>query len=207
MEALALPAELAMPAKLKPTEALLRGFDFSEAPALQAQDPASPQPAAAAVPTASATASADERPTGTLQRQGFRIGGLRLMIPYEHGSELIEMPPTYQLPNSPAWFVGMANLHGGLVPVFDLVERFGVEHDAKATPMLLVLGHGDDKAGLVIDGLPQRLRPTAADRLEDPALHEALVDCVSDAYWFADQDWMEFSYAALLDRLVAELAQ
>lgn len=193
-------AAMTMPALLAPTEALRGGFefDFDDAPApSQRTAPAGPN----------ATARGGEASGSALQRQGFRIGGLRLMIPYEHGSELIEMPPVYRLPNSPTWFVGMANLHGGLVPVFDLAERFSVEHNAALTPMLLVLGHGDDKAGLVIDGLPERLRPTHADRIEGPALHEALVDCVSGAYWFADQDWMEFNYAALFDRLVLELAQ
>lgn len=177
-------------ALLPPTVALLRGFVFDE-------------PAQAPVPAAVAAPAAG---VGTMLREGFRVGELRLAIRYEDGNELTEMPPVYPLPRAPSWFCGMANLHGTLVPVFDVAELFGVGHDRGAKRMLLVLGHGEEKAGLVIDGLPVRLRFTAADRIDDPAAPAALAGCVDHAYWSDGEDWMELRAAALLDQLAAELA-
>ena len=123
-------------------------------------------------------------------RQGFRIGELSLMVRYEDGSELTEMPRLYRMPNSPAWLVGVANLHGMLVPVFDLGAWAGISRDPDARPMLLVLSHGVDAAGVVIDGLPQRLRfspdqeadaATAPARLAPHARGAALIE---GALWF-----------------------
>ena len=171
---------------LAPSQALSLGFESA------------PAKSAAGVPAVL---------SGALRRQGFRIGSLRLMIAYEDGSELTELPPVYALPNAPNWFLGMANLHGTLVPVFDPATIFGIEHDREAKPMLLVLGHGDEKAGLVIDGLPRRLLPKAADRIDNVAVPAALSGCVGEAYWCEELDWIDFRFRALYDRLEAELAQ
>lgn len=176
---------------LAPTEALLRGFDFG-----------APEPAHEAV----ALPAAGETPDAFLLREGFRVGELRLAIRYQDGSELIDLPPVYLLPRAPAWFRGMANLHGTLVPVFDPAGLFGVAHDAAAKPMLLVLGHGDAKAGLVIDGLPLRLRLAAAERIEDAAVPPSLAGCVSHAYWSGGLDWMDLQVDDLLRTLDEELA-
>jgi chemotaxis signal transduction protein len=176
---------------LAPTEALLRGFVFDTP---------------AAVPEAVPVRTAGD-PTGAiLLREGFRIGELRLMIRYQDGNELTDLPQVYLLPRAPAWFRGMANLHGTLVPVFDPAELFGVAHDEKAKPMLLVLGHGDEKAGVVIDGLPQRLRLTESDRIEDAAMPPSLAGCVNHAYWSEGLDWMDLQVDHLLRTLAEELA-
>jgi twitching motility protein PilI len=177
---------------LAPTEALLRGFDFGAPAAGHERAPAR---------TAGDTPGHD-----ILLREGFRIGELRLMIRYEDGNELTDLPQVYLLPRAPAWFRGMANLHGTLVPVFDPAELFGVAHDESAKPMLLVLGHGDEKAGVVIDGLPQRLRLTEADRIESAAVPPSLVGCVTHAYWSEGLDWMDLQVDHLLRELTEELA-
>lgn len=179
---------------LEPTVALLRGFVFEE-------------PAHSLAPALAATPAANDADSAaTLLREGFRIGPLRLAIRYDEGNELTDMPPVYPLPRAPSWFRGMANLHGTLVPVFDTAALFGTAHEPDAKPMLLVLGHGDEKAGLVIDGLPVRLRLATADRIEDPAAPAALAGCVDHAYWSEGEDWMELRAGALLDRLAGELA-
>lgn len=176
---------------LAPTQALLRGFDFDPvAPAPQPQPLRAPGEATGEI----------------LLREGFRAGELRLMIRYQDGNELTDLPQVYLLPRAPAWFRGMANLHGTLVPVFDPAELFGVAHDETAKPMLLVLGHGDDKAGLVVDGLPVRLRLAAADRIDGGAVPPSLAGCVRHAYWSDGFDWLDLQVDELLRMLREELA-
>lgn len=184
MDSLASPTAGAL---LAPTQALLRGFVFDE--------PAAPAPAAAAGPPAAAP----------LLRQGFRVGELRLMIRYQDGSELADLPAVYRLPGAPAWFLGMANLHGALAPVFDLAALFGVAH-GEGKPMLLVLGHGEARAGIVIDGLPVRLRLDPQDRLAGAALPPRLAPCADGAWWSDGADWIDLQVEALLAQLAAELA-
>lgn len=177
---------------LPPSVALSRGFEFlGQGPEL--------------VPAPSSLAAAG-RSAPVLLREGFRLGELRLMIHYQDGNELTDLPPVYRLPRAPGWFLGMANLHGTLVPVFDAAALFGVVHDSQAKPMLLVLGHGDEKAGLVIDGLPVRLRFTATDRIENAAVPDGLSNCVDSAYWYEGLDWMDLQVDALLRTLGEQLA-
>src|SRR3569832_1584308 len=150
-----------MQGALSPTQALSRGY----------VEPASPE---ANVPALQGAVAAGE----VQARQGFRIGALNFMVRYEDGSELTDIPAIHRLPNAPAWMAGIVNLHGSLVPVFDLA-RFanvgaGVEPGKGARPMLLVLSHGADAAGIVIDGLPQRLR-WSSDAQADPDTAPAAV--------------------------------
>ncbi len=117
-----------------PTKALLAGFVFEE-------------PASVAVPQALAPH----------ERLGFHCGGLGLMVGYEDGSELAELPAVYRLPNSPSWFRGMVNLHGKLLPVFDLPRLFGTTVSRQTRTFLMILGHDASAVGIVIDDLPRRL--------------------------------------------------
>lgn len=182
---------------LAPTEALLRGFEF-EARADGAL--VSAQVAQSSVAEVSRAAT-----SGLQLREGFRIGELGLMIRYENGSELTDLPSIYRLPNAPEWFSGVANLHGSLVPVFDLARYFGVEHEPEAKPMLLVLGHGVEAAGVVIDGLPTRLRFDAGDRADDAPVPQRLEGCVTQTYWASERTWMDLQVDALLSKLSDEL--
>ena len=87
-----------------------------------------------------------------------------------------------------------------------LVKR-NVDHDQLKTLRAFPLYRlGRSKAGLVIDGLPVRLRLAASDRIDEPAAPAALAGCVDGAYWSEGMDWMDLRVGALLDRLAGELA-
>jgi twitching motility protein PilI len=185
---------------LAPTEALLRGFEFAPAP-----EPASD----AAAHAGDAAADRPVRPgaavEGVQARQGFCIGSLNLMIRYEDGSELTELPQVHRLPNAPGWFAGMANLHGMLIPVFDLARRFGIERAARAKPMLLVLAHGADAAGVIVDGLPQRLRFGADEHADTATVPEVLEAYVQRAALIDHRLWFDLDARALLGALEKSL--
>jgi twitching motility protein PilI len=134
-------------------------------------------------------------------RQGLAIGELHLMIRYEDGSELTEMPQYFRLPNAPDWFCGIANLHGVLTPVFDLCRYLGMDRLTQAKPMLLVLSHGADAAGIVIDGLPQRLRWTQAEAADAATAPAGLSGCIDRALFVEGKLRFDLNCAALLGAL------
>lgn len=134
-------------------------------------------------------------------RQGFRVGNLCLMLKYEEGSELTEMPEIYRLPNAPDWFCGIANLHGMLIPVFDLARYLGLAQQPQSRRMLLVLAHGADSAGVVIDSLPERLRWTADESADPGAAPPRLAAHLRGAALIGEQLWFDLECAALLDAL------
>ena len=136
-------------------------------------------------------------------RQAFRIGHMRLLAPFATASELVEMPSVYPLPRMPANLLGLVNLHGRIVPLFDLAPLFESQHLAREKRMLLVIGHGDAAAGIVIDGLPRRMVFQSEDQILPPALTAAAATAVVATYAHGQDAWFEFNYAQLLDQLVS----
>ena len=136
-------------------------------------------------------------------RQAFRIGHMRLLAPFATASELTEMPNVYPLPRMPENLLGLVNLHGRIVPLFDLAALFETEHLAREKRMLLVMGHGNDAAGIVIDGLPRRMAFLPDARIVTPQISAAANAAVIATYVQGPESWFEFDYAQLLEQLVS----
>jgi len=69
--------------------------------------------------------------------------------------------------------------------------------------MLLVMGHGNDAAGIVIDGLPRRMAFMPDARIIPPSLPAAATGAVRACYLAGNTAWFEFDYAQLLDQLAS----
>ncbi len=119
-------------------------------------------------------------------RQTLFIAGLHWMIQHDEACELLEPLPLAFLPGMPTWFRGLAHWHGQALPVLDLAQFWQIGAHAAAPltsansansaasisahkPMLLVLGHSHDAAGVCIDRLPGHLRLSDAEL--DPDLN------------------------------------
>jgi len=159
-----------------------------------------PLPAELAALTA---AGAVEENPNDIVRQAFRIGHMRLLAPFAIASELVEMPNVYPLPRMPANLLGLVNLHGRIVPLFDLAALFETQHPSREKRMLLVIGHGDAAAGIVIDGLPRRMVFQPEYEIVPPELPAAAATAVVATYANGQDAWFEFNYVQLLDQLVS----
>ncbi len=164
---------------------------------------AQPEQAAAAGP-------ADERGTQSVApqdmvRQGVRIGPLRLLLDFAATSQLSELVPITPLPAMPHGLRGLASLHGNVLPVFDLASILNVTPGEARRQMLLVVGHGDSAAAVLIDGLPDRFRLSEADRSDEPVPDGWLSDCVRSAYAAGGEPWLDVDHRRLLDRLESSL--
>jgi len=160
--------------------------------------PLPPELAALVAPAGGHEPNPDE-----IVRQAFRIGQMRLLAPFDVTSELTEMPAVYPLPRMPANLLGLVNLHGRIVPLFDLAALFETEHMPREKRMLLVIGHGDASAGIVIDGLPRRMAFMPDAAISPPTLPADAAGAVRATYLFGRDAWFEFDYAQLLDQLVS----
>jgi len=160
--------------------------------------PLPPELAALAAPPAAAVEDPNQ-----IVRQAFRIGHMRLLAPFAIASELTEMPNVYPLPRAPANLLGLVNLHGRIVPLFDLAALFETQHLPREKRMLLVIGRDAAAAGIVIDGLPKRLVFTPDTQILPPELPAGARDAVLATYLAGNDAWFEFDYALLLDQLVS----
>ena len=147
--------------------------------------------------------SAAEEDPNHIVRQAFRIGRMRLLAQFAIASELTEMPSVFPLPRMPANLLGLVNLHGRIVPLFDLAALFETDHLPREKRMLLVIGHGKDAAGIVIDGLPRRMVFAPETQIVPPALPDSAASAVLATYTAGKDAWFEFNYAQLLEQLVS----
>jgi len=90
-------------------------------------------------------------------RYGFQIGNLNLLYDTHISCELLRKIPIYSIPNTPKWMLGLINLRGNLVPVFDLQHYFGFESLANKHQLLLVLGKGAKAVAFRIKTYPELL--------------------------------------------------
>lgn len=178
---------------MTPTQALTTGFDVDASSNIGQSEPTMGK-----ARSASLTVNGESR-------QGFRIGELRLMIRYEDGSELSEVSVIHRLPNAPAWFCGIANLRGKLTPVFDLARYVGIEPDPEAKRMLLVLSRGSDATGVVIDGLPERLRWSDDERSDIGAAPNRLLPHLLGASFIDGRLWFDLDTQSLLGEIEQSL--
>jgi twitching motility protein PilI len=136
------------------------------------------------------------------ERYGYQIGDLRFLIGQGTASEvLVDQTGIYPIPNTPSWVMGLINLRGNLVPVFDARPLLDLaENTAQQKRWLLILGRGDRAAGLFIDGLPQAtLASQTLPRL--PPLPGALQPHVTKAYIRDDLVWLEFDHQGFFQML------
>jgi chemotaxis signal transduction protein len=146
-------------------------------------------------------------PVRIQSKQGFRIGELRLMIGYEDASELAEMHIVHSLPNAPEWFCGIANLHGKLIPVFDLARYFGVDPVSGVKRLLLVISRGNDATGVLIDGMPERLHCFEDEYSEAGAQPERLMPHLRGATLIGEQLWFDLDTHSLINAIEQSLEQ
>lgn len=137
-------------------------------------------------------------------RYGFRVDILGLLIDPDAGSEVMPLPRVATLPGAPAGFLGLANIRGNLVPIYDLrvLMELG-PRPSGAEALALVFGEGDDAVGVVIEGYPiplLKLHPLA--RTDIPAIPAALEKLAPAAYVQNDMVWLEFDHIAFFDAVL-----
>jgi len=139
-------------------------------------------------------------------RYGFRVGGISLLVGQDTVSEVLEQTLIYPLPNTPPWMLGLINLRGNLVPVFDVKRFLDLEDSADQDKRrLLVFDQGDKAVGILIDGLP-RIATTGHALSRLPPLPTALRTHVTKAYAQDDVVWLEFDHQGFFRALGERMA-
>lgn len=128
-----------------------------------------------------------------IQRRGFCVGDLKLLVHLDATSEVLEMPLLFRLPGAPTGITGLANRHGRVVPVMDLSVLFGLQHDRPASTWLLVCGRGDEAVGLVIDSLPERKKFVQDDEISLSDITHPIATYAKAAYREGQDIWIDLA--------------
>jgi chemotaxis signal transduction protein len=115
----------------------------------------------------------------------FAIAGEEFAVNAKHFCEVFTDVPIAPMPNSPELLVGLVNLRGQLLPVFQLhgllaENRIEVVQKPLRKKTVLVIGRGERAVGLLIDALPVSLslampsgiKPARSDVVPHPKLPE-----------------------------------
>ncbi|UXI69143.1 chemotaxis protein CheW [Tahibacter amnicola] len=116
-----------------------------------------------------------------------------LLLPAARPTEMVRRATLCPIPNVPAWFAGVLNLRGTLVPVFDLVAELFGESRRQASPSVLVVGTGETAFAIPIATEPQleRIRQSS-----DDLSHVApeLLPYVDRYFASSGIDWLDFQF-------------
>jgi twitching motility protein PilI len=146
-------------------------------------------------------------------RYGIELGGIGLLYDGRMAVEVTDPAPVSPLPNTPAWVLGIVNLRGNLIPLFDLKVYFGMQRATDAFASLgktagaerfhqnirfLVFGGGTRMAAILIDNLPARHQFPKDKLIIDhglipPRLAAALIQVRKDSR----RDWYELDFDTL----------
>lgn len=108
----------------------------------------------------------------------FRLGLQHYAVDVHAVREIVRPPAMAGMPHGPATLVGMANLRGAVVAVFDAAALVGIGAAARQpAARVIVLEHGDDVIGLLVDSVEEILRFDGA-RAEPPPRVGAEADYV-----------------------------
>jgi len=141
-----------------------------------------------------------------IRRLGFRIGNLGLLIGQRAVSELLDIPQICPLPFTSSWLLGLINLRGNLVPVFDLFNLLKFQTDTKKKQKLLILDKGETAGGIIINELPEHLSFSVNDELSNlPPLPDIIQPYATSGYEKNNQLWFNFEHLAFFKSLATKL--
>jgi len=99
-----------------------------------------------------------------VQLVGFIIGEEEYAIPILAIQEIIKPFPWTRVPQVPKYVVGVFNMRGAVIPLIDLRLKFGLPALKQGDETrFIVMRHGDDIAGFVIDRLTMAIRIKKTD--------------------------------------------
>lgn len=143
----------------------------------------------------------DAAPVIERKRYGYRVGSLNLLIKTEIGSEVIRAQPVAPLPGAASFLLGLINLRGNLVPIFDMTLALtGRCSEMTIGKLFLILDKTENAVGMVIDSYPQPLTELRS-LSEIPHLPASLEAHVPAAYIKDERIWLDFNHESFFEKL------
>ena len=152
-----------------------------------------------AIPLADESSAADE---SKKRFYGFKLGKLSLLLDNQVHSEVVENAEIMPIPLMPQYVLGLCNVRGNLVPVYDLYNKFEIEVEKQHSGRVLVLGENENMVGIQIEEMLVSLAFEDFDYIEKiPSLHSQLNEHVTECYKKDGKYWFGFNYVTLFESL------
>ena len=116
---------------------------------------------------------------------GFSIGTHSFIVSATCFCAVFVDTPIASVPNAPDCLMGLSNIRGVLVPVYQLHSSLGKELPKKHT--IFCIGKGDSAIGILIDGLPVSFSLSAHQRHATLDCKEAVLQPLIQASYLSNQ--------------------
>ncbi len=133
-------------------------------------------------------------------RFGFRAAGWNFLLGAEESVQIIDARPVCPIPGTPNWCAGLINLHGILLPVFDLARLLDVNSGGKPR-YIMVFGKGSRSAAIYIDSLPGAVTLTNAAEPAGSLPNDLIEACTDRQYRLGGLVWLETAFDRLFTAL------
>lgn len=139
------------------------------------------------------------------QRQyGFMLAGEKLFFENTVRRELFEKIVIKKIPLMPNYILGLCNVRGNLVPVYDLAKKYGLKSNSKDVGKykVLVISDGIDMVGFVVDEMLIAVDFYDDDLLEtEVTANEAILVFIKKSFLIHDEPWHQIDHNGLFDSL------
>ena len=99
----------------------------------------------------------------------FDLGKESYAVPLLSIKEVITVPDTTPLPNSPAYFMGIMNLRGQIISVMDLRKKLKITpKEEELEESVVIVDFEDLSIGLVVDSINKVISFSSSDLVEVP---------------------------------------
>lgn len=95
----------------------------------------------------------------------FKIGNEEYAIPIEQVKEIIDYLPVTRLPDTPAYFEGIIDVRGKIIPIINLAAKIGGITD-ETTRQIVIVDIQNKAVGLTVDTVTEVVH-AAGDNFED----------------------------------------
>ena len=98
----------------------------------------------------------------------FKVGNEEYGLDILRVKEVIRIREITRLPKAPSFVKGIINLRGDVIPIIDLRDKFGLEHQEYTDMTRVIVVDVDEKlVGMVVDAASQVVR-IPADQIDPP---------------------------------------
>ena len=113
----------------------------------------------------------------------FSLGEEDYAIPLLTVKEVIAVPDTTKIPNTPSYFLGIMNLRGQVISVIDLRSKFSVKPKAGSETSVIICELYPLCIGVVVDAINYVFSPTAEEVSDKPEMHGSkTADAITGVY-------------------------
>lgn len=131
-----------------------------------------------------------------LRSYGYSIGEHHLLVEQSSYCELLSQPRVAPLPNAPPHFLGLTNVRGNLVPVYQLEPLLGIP--AEKPPYALLVGKPTAAAALAIQHKPLQFDLANLSRGDTPeGLPELLLSVLTGTHIDNADLWLTINHEQL----------